>query len=55
MQKTILKNPTSSLVTVKCFPWIYEDKEFLIGDAAHAYKYLFTDKGMNAGFEDCKF
>jgi kynurenine 3-monooxygenase len=45
-------NPTSSLVTVKCFPWIREDKFCLIGDAAHAIVPFFG-QGMNAGFEDC--
>ena len=30
------KNPTSYLVTMKCYPWAYEDKVALIGDAAHA-------------------
>jgi kynurenine 3-monooxygenase len=43
------KNPTSSLVTVKCFPWIYEDKNMLIGDSAHAIV-PFYGQGMNAGF-----
>lgn len=43
---------TSSLVTVKCFPWIREDKFCLIGDAAHAIVPFFG-QGMNAGFEDC--
>jgi kynurenine 3-monooxygenase len=47
------KNPTSSLVTVKCFPWIYEDKNMLIGDSAHAIV-PFYGQGMNAGFEDCR-
>ena len=46
-------NPTSSLVTVKCFPWIRDDKFALIGDAAHAIVPFFG-QGMNAGFEDCR-
>jgi kynurenine 3-monooxygenase len=46
------KNPSSSLVTVKCFPWV-RNKTFLIGDAAHAIV-PFYGQGMNAGFEDCK-
>jgi kynurenine 3-monooxygenase len=45
-------NPTSSLVTVKCFPWI-KNKTLLIGDAAHAIV-PFYGQGMNAGFEDCR-
>ena len=47
-----LHNPTSSLVTVKCYPWIREDKFALIGDAAHAIVPFFG-QGMNCGFEDC--
>ena len=46
-------NPTSSLVTVKCFPWVREDKFALIGDAAHAMVPFFG-QGMNCGFEDCR-
>ena len=46
-------NPTSSLVTVKCYPWIREDKFALIGDAAHAIVPFFG-QGMNCGFEDCR-
>lgn len=46
-------NPTSSLVTVKCFPWVREDKFSLIGDAAHAIVPFFG-QGMNCGFEDCR-
>jgi kynurenine 3-monooxygenase len=47
-----LQNPTSSLVTVKCFPWV-QNKTLLIGDAAHAIVPFFG-QGMNAGFEDCR-
>ncbi len=46
-------NPTSSLVTVKCYPWVREDKFALIGDAAHAIVPFFG-QGMNCGFEDCR-
>ena len=45
------KNPTSYLVKMKCYPWTYEDKLALIGDAAHAVV-PFYGQGMNAGFED---
>lgn len=45
------KNPTSALVTIKCFPWTYWDKVALIGDSAHAIVPFFG-QGMNAGFED---
>ncbi len=45
-------NPTSSLVTVKCFPWTFDNKIALIGDAAHAIVPFFG-QGMNCGFEDC--
>jgi kynurenine 3-monooxygenase len=45
------RNPTSTLVTMKCFPWTFEDKVALIGDACHAIV-PFYGHGMNAGFED---
>jgi kynurenine 3-monooxygenase len=45
-------NPTSSLVTVKCSPWV-KNNTLLIGDAAHAIVPFFG-QGMNAGFEDCR-
>ena len=47
-----INNPTSSLVTVKCFPWTFDNKIGLIGDAAHAIV-PFYGQGMNCGFEDC--
>lgn len=47
-----LQNPTSSLVTIRCYPWTYKDKAAIIGDAAHAIV-PFYGQGMNAGFEDC--
>ena len=46
------KNPTASLVTVKCFPWTFDNRIALIGDAAHAIV-PFYGQGMNCGFEDC--
>ncbi|MEX2588856.1 MAG: NAD(P)/FAD-dependent oxidoreductase, partial [Chitinophagales bacterium] len=52
LTEEFFENPTSSLVTVKCFPWTYGDKYCLLGDAAHAIV-PFYGQGMNAGFEDC--
>lgn len=45
-------NPTSTLVTVRCSPWNYEDKVLILGDASHAIV-PFYGQGMNSGFEDC--
>lgn len=52
LEQDFFHNPVSSLVTVKCNPWHYEDKVCLIGDAAHAIVPFFG-QGMNSGFEDC--
>ncbi len=52
LEEDFFNNPTASLVTVKCYPWIREDKFALIGDAAHAMVPFFG-QGMNCGFEDC--
>ncbi|WP_029038390.1 FAD-dependent oxidoreductase [Salinimicrobium xinjiangense] len=51
LTRDFFKNPTSALVTVKCYPWTYYDKIALVGDAAHAIV-PFYGQGMNAGFED---
>lgn len=47
-----LSNPTSSLVTTKCFPW-HKGNTILLGDAAHAIV-PFYGQGMNSGFEDVR-
>jgi kynurenine 3-monooxygenase len=46
------KNPTSALVTVRCFPWHHKNA-ILMGDAAHAIVPFFG-QGMNCGFEDAR-
>jgi len=53
ISKQFFQNPTSSLVTIRCFPWVHEDRFALIGDAAHAIVPFFG-QGMNCGFEDCR-
>jgi kynurenine 3-monooxygenase len=45
-------NPTSSLVTIRCWPWCLHDQVALLGDSAHAIVPFFG-QGMNAAFEDC--
>jgi kynurenine 3-monooxygenase len=44
-------NPSSSLGTIKCYPWAWEGFSLLMGDAAHAIV-PFYGQGMNASFED---
>jgi len=51
LKRDFFKNPTSSMVTIKCFPWSYWEKVTLVGDSAHAIV-PFYGQGMNAGFED---
>ena len=45
-------NAAASLATIRCFPWSFEDKLLLLGDAAHGIVPFFG-QGMNCGFEDC--
>jgi kynurenine 3-monooxygenase len=45
------QTPPSSLVTVRCYPWV-KNNVCVIGDAAHAVV-PFYGQGMIAGFEDC--
>ncbi|NNC95616.1 MAG: FAD-dependent monooxygenase [Chitinophagales bacterium] len=52
LKKDYFENPTSSLVTVRCSPWIHNNIA-LIGDASHAIV-PFYGQGMNSGFEDCR-
>ena len=52
LKHDFFNNPSSSLVTVRCFPWRYQDKVLMLGDAAHAIV-PFYGQGMNCGFEDC--
>jgi kynurenine 3-monooxygenase len=44
--------PFNTLLTIRCFPWIYKDKVALLGDAAHAIV-PFYGQGANACFDDC--
>jgi kynurenine 3-monooxygenase len=46
------KNPTSSMVTIKCSPWNHKNA-LLMGDACHAIVPFFG-QGMNCGFEDVR-
>ncbi len=52
LEEDFRKNPTSSLVTVRCEPW-RRGRSLILGDAAHAIVPFFG-QGMNAAFEDCR-
>lgn len=47
------RNPASSLVTVRCWPWQWGGRVAVLGDAAHAIV-PFYGQGMNCAFEDCR-
>lgn len=51
LQELFMTNPTSILGTIKCSPWLAENRVLLMGDAAHAMV-PFYGQGMNAAFED---
>lgn len=50
-ENDFISNPSSSLGTIKCFPWQIDGVSLLMGDAAHAIV-PFYGQGMNASFED---
>lgn len=52
IKKDYFINPASSLGTIKCYPWQYNSRFLLLGDAAHAVV-PFYGQGMNCSFEDC--
>ena len=49
---TFLEKTAAPLYLVQVFPWSFNRKVGLIGDAAHAIV-PFYGQGMNCGFEDC--
>ena len=50
LEQDFAQNPASSLVTVRCWPWV-RGRTVLVGDAAHAIV-PFYGQGINCGFED---
>ncbi len=53
LAQEFMQNPTSSLVSISCYPWTRFNKSALVGDASHAVV-PFYGQGMNAGFEDVR-
>ncbi len=51
LAEDFLRNPTSSLVTIRCAPWHHAGRVMVLGDAAHAIV-PFYGQGMNCAFED---
>ena len=52
LEEEFLRNPTGSLVTIRCRPWHHRGRVLLLGDACHAVV-PFHGQGANAAFEDC--
>jgi kynurenine 3-monooxygenase len=52
LTKEFFENPTGSMVTIKCFPWVMQERSLLLGDSAHAIVPFFG-QGLNCAFEDC--
>ena len=50
--ETFMKREPAPLFLVHVFPWSFNNRVGLIGDAAHAIV-PFYGQGMNCGFEDC--
>lgn len=51
LEDDFMRNPVSSLATIRSGPWFVHDRIVLLGDAAHAVV-PFYGQGMNASFED---
>ncbi len=51
LTQDFFENPTGSLATIRCYPWV-KGRTALLGDSAHAVV-PFYGQGMNCCFEDC--